>query len=218
MSTILHEKDFAGIAKTIVRTFCPWPDWKVFWEVKTSGIYRYFFGQRQRTFDLLAISKRTGHLITFEVKRNPSYAVKSIEAQVALDSQYSDKLYVLAAERLIIKLDKHLPHYVGLVSIPTGKAGRTKEEIKKYQVVRRAKRNKSIDPFLKLMLLIDLDLTIQTWHDRVARAIEIQESKVGEEEIARRVKELVPPEECQLIFGWRKPLKERLANIPSRTR
>lgn len=188
MSKTLHEKDFAGIAKTIVRTFCPWPDWKVFWEVKTSGIYRYFFGQRQRTFDFLAISKRTGQLITFEVKRNPPYAVKSIEAQVVLDSQYSDKLYVVAPEQLIAKLNKRLPQYVGLVAVPTGKVGRTKEEIIQYQVVHKAKRNKSIDPFLKLMLLIDLDITIQTWHDRVAKAIEIQESKVGEDEIARRSK------------------------------
>ena len=45
------EQDFAGKVKTIVRALCPWPEWKVFWEIKMSTYYKLITEKTSRIFD-----------------------------------------------------------------------------------------------------------------------------------------------------------------------
>jgi len=164
-----QERDFAGIVKTVVRKFCPWPQWKVFWEIRVATLYPYFFAQKSRTFDFLAISRKTGQLFTFEIKQHPGYAVKSVERQISLDQQYSDRLFVVAPFMLIERLRSLLPDHVGLIAVVP-----PIESITGYQVVRKARPNEHRDPFLKLVVLLDVQCTILTWTDRVNEALAFQ--------------------------------------------
>jgi len=198
------EQDFAGKVKTIVRALCPWPEWKVFWEIKMSTYYKLITGKTSRIFDFLAISNRNGVLHIFEVKRTWTHAKKSLEYQINQDSMYSDKIYVIAPEDIIDKIEGLVPEFVGLISVPVMGTKVSKKDVRADYILRKAKQNPKQEAKAKLLLLKDLDATIGSWHDRVMKAVLAYSKKLCKDcdndciEEAKNVRSLVL---CQLTRG-----------------
>jgi hypothetical protein len=173
-----EEKDFAGKVKTLGRALCPWPEWKIFWEIKLSAFYRFSFNQSFRVFDFLALSSKTGQLRIFEVKRTLEHAKRSLHRQIELDSLYADKIYVLAPRKIIYQVQNLVPDYVGLIIIPSVSKSLLHKEVRTKYRIRDAKLNPNLDPFSKFIILKDLDATIHSWHRRVQLGIEVYAEKL----------------------------------------
>ncbi len=201
MSKLESEKDFAGKAKTVVRTLCPWPYWKVFWELRISTVLYHIIGSR-RTFDLLALNRKTGQIVSFEIKRSPSYAKRSLLEQVTRDLRYCDKVYLVAPERIIVEAEPHLPGCVGLVVLEPESGPLTHEDVLRDCIVRKARLNKEVDPVLKGALILDVWITIASWEERMLDCYSIWKERNPKISLSRELKKRLAVEVWKQVKEW----------------